>query len=84
MIREGVTQGDPLSMVVYEITLVLLAEELRTADPGLLSLFYADYGAFDGSRQCTAHILKLLMKRGTDQGYLPGQDKSLFISDNLG
>ena len=35
--REGVTQGDPLSMVLYGITLVLLTEELRAADPGLLS-----------------------------------------------
>ena len=26
--REGVTQGDPLSMVLYGITLVPLAEEL--------------------------------------------------------
>ena len=28
LIREGVTQGDPLSMVLYGITLVPLAEEL--------------------------------------------------------
>ena len=41
LIREGVTQGDPLSMVLYGITLSPLAEELRLADPGLLSLFYA-------------------------------------------
>ena len=47
--REEVTQGDPLSMVLYRITLVHLAEELRAADPGLLSLFYADDAAFDGS-----------------------------------
>ena len=46
--REGVTQGDPLSMVLYGITLVPLAEELRAADPGLLSPFYADDAAFDG------------------------------------
>ena len=37
--REGVTQGDPLSMVLYGITLVPLVEELRAADPGLLSPF---------------------------------------------
>ena len=47
--REGVTQGDPLSMVLYGITLVPLAEELRSADPGLISPFYADDAAFDGS-----------------------------------
>ena len=46
--REGVTQYDLLSMVLYRITLVPLAEELRAADPGLLSPFYADEEAFDG------------------------------------
>ena len=46
--REGVTLGDPLSMVLYGITLVPLSEELRAADSGLLSPFYADDAAFDG------------------------------------
>ena len=32
---EGVTQGDPLLMVLYVIILAPLAEELRAADPGL-------------------------------------------------
>ena len=45
---EEVTQGDPLSMVLYGITLVPLAEELRSADPGILSRFYTDCAAFDG------------------------------------
>ena len=43
--REGVTQGDPLYMVLYRITLVPLTEELRAADPGILSPFYADDAA---------------------------------------
>ena len=34
--RESVTLSDPLSMVLYGITLVPLAEELRAADLGLL------------------------------------------------
>ena len=46
--RQGVTQGDPLSMVLYGITFVPLAEELRAADPGLLSPFYVDDAAFGG------------------------------------
>ena len=61
--REGVTQVDPISMVFYGITLVPLAEELRAADPGLLSPFYADDAAFDGLAQHSAQLLKLLMKR---------------------
>ena len=66
--RDGVTQGDPLSMFFYVIILVSLAEEFRAADPGILSPFYADDAAFDGSAHRSAHLLKLLMKRGPDWG----------------
>ena len=46
--RERVTQVDPLSMVLYSITLVPLAKEVRAADPGLLFPFYADDAEFGG------------------------------------
>ena len=49
--REGVTQGDSLSMVLCGITLVPLEEDLRAADPGLISHFYVDDTAFDGLAQ---------------------------------
>ena len=49
LIREGVTQEYPLLIVLYVITLVPLAKELRAADQGLLSSFYADDAAFYGS-----------------------------------
>ena len=65
---EGVTQGDPLSIVLYWITLAPLTEELQAADPGLLSPFYADDVAFDGLARHSAQLLKLLMKRGPDRG----------------
>ena len=64
---------------MYGITLVPLADELREADPGLLSPFYADNAAFDGSARQNAQLLKLLMKRGADWGYFPDPAKSLFI-----
>ena len=38
-------------MVLYGINLVPLAEELRAADPGLISPFYADDADFDGSER---------------------------------
>ena len=68
-------------MVLYGITIVALAEELRAAGPGILSPFYADDAAFDGSARRSAQLLKLLMRRGPDRGYLPEPAKSLFISD---
>ena len=71
-------------MVLYGITLVPLAEELRAADLGILSPFYTDDAAFDGSAQRSTQLLKLLMKRGPNQGYLPKLAKSLLILDTLG
>ena len=72
LIREGVAQGYPLCMVLYGITLVpiaeeILSDELRAADPGLLSPFYADDAAFEGSAKRSAQLLNLLMRRGTDR-----------------
>ena len=71
-------------MVLYGTTLVPMSEESREADLGLLSPFYADDAAFDGSARRSAQLLKLLMKRGTDRGYFPKPAKSLFISDTPG
>ena len=68
-------------MLLYGITLVPLAEELREVDLGLLSPFYANDAVFHGLARQITQLLKLLMKRGTDQGYFPNLDKSLFISD---
>ena len=82
--REGVTQGDPVSMVLYGITLVPLTEDLRVVDPGLLLLFYADDAAFSGLEQPIAHLLKMLIKRGPYWGYFPEPVKSFFISDTPG
>ena len=66
---------------MYGITLVPLAEELRAADSGLISPFYADDAAFDGLARRSAQLLKLLMKRGSGWGYVPETAKSFFISD---
>ena len=66
---------------MYGINLVPLAEELREADPGLLSPFHANDAVFNGLARQSTQLLKVLMKRGTDRGYFPNPDKSLFMSD---
>ena len=70
-------------MVLYWITLIPLAEEIRAEDPGLLTPFYADNAAFDRSEWRSSHILKLLLERGPDWGYLNKPERSLFISNSL-
>ena len=84
LVQEGLIQVYPLSMVLYGITLVPLDVELRAADSGLLSPFYAYDAAFDGLAQRSAQLLKLLMMRGPVQGYFPEPAKSLFILDTPG
>ena len=68
-------------MVLYGITLVPLEEELRDADPTLLSPFYTDDPPFDGLTRRSASQLKLLMGRGPERGYFTEPSKSLFIAD---
>ena len=70
-------------MVLYGITLVFLAEELRDADPTLLSPFYSDDALFDGSVSQSLAQLKLIMTRGAHRGYFPDLAKSIFIADKL-
>ena len=67
-------------MVHYRITLLPLVEEIWAADPGLLSPFYVDNAAFDGIEIKSAQLLKLILDRGSNQGYFPEPAKSLFIA----
>ena len=69
-------------MVLYGITLIPLAEELRVADPGLLLSFYSDEAAFDGSARRSAKILRLFMERGADRGYFSEPARIIFIVDS--
>ena len=65
----GVTQDDPLSIVLYGITLVTLEEELRDVDPTLLYPFYANNASYDGLARRSLAQLRLLMHQGMYQGY---------------
>ena len=78
LIREGVIQGDPLSMFLYDITLVPLSEKLRDAYPTLISPFYADDAAFDGLTQRSAAKQTLVMDWEPDRGYFPDLAKVPF------
>ena len=67
--------------VLYKITLVPLAAEIRAADSWILSPFYADDAVFDESAIRSAQLLKLLMERGPVRGYFPEPARSIFFLD---
>ena len=68
-------------MVLYGVTLAPLVEELRDSYSTLLTPFYVNDAAFDGSERQIAVQLRLMMDQGPDQGYFPKQANSLFIAD---
>ena len=71
-------------MIMYGISIFHLAEEIHAADPGIIDPLYVDNVTFGGSAQRSSHLLKMLIRRGPDQGYFTKQDKSMFIMDTPG
>ena len=77
--REGVTQGDPLSMVLYGVALVPLAKYLREKVPNVVQPWYADDCAMAGPVTGIATAMQLLLLHGPSRGYYPEPSKSIFI-----
>ena len=78
---EGVTQGDPLSMILYGIALIPLVELLRHDCPEVMQPWYADDLALLGRHAANARCLKLLTTAGPFFGYFPNPGKSWYVCD---
>ena len=67
--KEGVTQGDPLSMITYGIGVLPLIRELPDTHPRFTQTWYAyDVGLGSKFGQTFAHF-RALQARGTPRGY---------------
>ena len=77
--REGVIQGDPLSMFVYAVGTVPLIQALKEFIPTLTQIWYADdasvTGELSGIRQWFDHLLL----QGPKFGYYPEPHKSYLV-----
>ena len=62
--KAGVTQGDPLSMVLYGLSLTPLAEAIRNAVPRTVQPWYADDAAMVGPIPSLATAQRLLLQLG--------------------
>ena len=80
--KEGVTQGDPLSMVLYGLALTPLAESLLAGEPRLMQAWYADDCALYGPVSAINRAMNALVDCGPDFGYFPEPEKSVIIADN--
>jgi hypothetical protein len=78
--QEGVTQGDPLSMIIYGVALQPLSATIRRAVPTVLQPWYADDMAMVGPCSGIAEAMTLLEELGPVRGYYPEPSKSILIS----
>jgi len=77
--QEGVTQGDPISMVIYGVALTPLTESVRAAQPNTLQAWYADDSSFAGSAPAIAAAMRTILEKGPARGYYPKPSKSILI-----
>ena len=77
--REGVTQGDPLAMILYGVAMVPLIRFLKAEIPEVIQAWYADDGAsLDKSNPQTA-LVRLVHKHGPHFGYILNLSKCVCV-----
>ena len=77
--QEGVTQGDPLSMILYGIGMLPLTIKLKTAVPDCMQPWYADDAGAGGNFEDIDDFFKLLQLWGPARGYFPEPTKSILV-----
>ena len=69
--HEGVTQGNPLSMILYGIDMLPFTLQLKVAVPTALQPWYADNTAAGGNFEDIIRVFNLLQTTGLARGYFP-------------
>ena len=77
--REGVTQGDPLSMFCYAIGTLPLIRQLKKHRPEPHQSWYADNASAIGKFEDLHLLFKDLATFGSSYGYLPNSSKSILV-----
>ena len=83
--REGVNQGDPLTMIAYGIGILPLINNLKQEIPDFTQPWYTDdYGALGMFSRIETYFYSLTCQ-GLGRGYNPEPSKSVLIlrPDNL-
>jgi hypothetical protein len=77
--EEGLSQGDPLAMILYGVALLPLVEGLRQAVPEATTPWFADDSAAIGNMHKCAKCLEYLSEHGPTYGYYIEPEKTHVI-----
>ena len=75
MSTEGTTQGDPLAMAMYALALTPLIHHLRSSDPAVSQVWYADDATGVGKCAALRKWWDTLSQLGPLYGYIPNASK---------
>ena len=78
-IREGMPQGDPLSMIAYGIGILPLINNTKREIPDVTQPWYADYSVALGMFAILETYFDSLTRQGLGQGYRHKPSKSVLI-----
>ena len=78
-IKKGVTQGDPLTMITYDIGVLPLIRALQGAHPRITQPWYADDAWVKGKFPHILAHLQDLQARGSPRGSFPDPSKSILV-----
>ena len=77
--KEGVTQGDPLSIIAYGIGVLTLMRDLRRDLPQVTQPWYADDAGAGGNFEAMMAHFRELQLKGLARGYFPEPTKSILV-----
>lgn len=77
--QEGVTQGDPLAMILYGLGLLPLIRQLKAEFPDVEQPWYADDAGAGGTFTSIRAHFKRLQELGPKFGYFPNPSKSIIV-----
>ncbi len=77
--KEGVTQGDPLSMFAYGVGVLPLIHQLKAEFPAVEQPWYAEDAGAGGKFSEIRRIFSRLMEIGPNFGYHPEPSKSILV-----
>ena len=77
--KEGVTQGDPLSMLIYGLGVSPLSKRIREETKLTTQPWYADDAAMVGQASNVVKAMNTLLKFGPARGYYPAPEKSVVV-----
>ena len=69
--KEGATQGDPLSMIIYGVGMLPLTRSLKRQCKDCIQPWYADDAATGGKFTAIMSNYDLLCREGPGRGYFP-------------